>query len=280
MNAWAVSTLRTGDLGRYRVRRLHRRGPLGTRPRGPGVESGSDQGPKRSAHLATRPHPCPQASPGSPGRDDGAPSGRCARAVVPHRTAKRRHGEDRRGSPADCALRRSNSARPTSSSARSWRRATGSFPRARGGVQVVSGPGATRALARHRTGDLRGTRPADTRGLCVHRPRSACCGIDRPGPSCATSRRDRSGDQGAATHCRPAGPPGSRRYGVAGSAPDRTHSHRRARQPAGPGRALRRDDRRGARLPPRGGEHDRHRRRPSPSSASATSSFRGPTPRW
>ena len=51
-----------------------------------------------------------------------------------------------------------------------------------------------------------------------------------------------------------------RGHGLARAAPRRPHPHRRARQPAGPRRAVRRDDRRGARLPHGGREHDRRRR--------------------
>ena len=59
---------------------------------------------------------------------------------------------------------------------------------------------------------------------------------------------------------RPARAQGPAGDGVARAAPRRAHPGRRAGQPAGAGRAVRRDDRRGARLPPRGGQHARHRR--------------------
>ena len=53
-----------------------------------------------------------------------------------------------------------------------------------------------------------------------------------------------------------------RRHELAGALPDRADPGGHPGQPAGPGRAVRRDDRRGARLPPRGRQHARHRPRP------------------
>ena len=71
----------------------------------------------------------------------------------------------------------------------------------------------------------------------------------------ATSARPRGRGQGpAADHPHP-GPLGPEGDGLAGAVPGRAHPDRRAGQPAGAGRAVRRDDHRGARLPPRGGEH-------------------------
>ena len=96
-------------------------------------------------------------------------------------------------------------------------------------------------------------------------------------PRCVTGERGRG--QGAA----PAGRPRSSATTCAVMAwlaplPRRPHPRRRAGQPAGARRAVRRDDRRGARLPPRGREHARHRPRRSPSSASGATSSPARTP--
>ena len=79
----------------------------------------------------------------------------------------------------------------------------------------------------------------------------------------------------------PVGRAGARRpagHGVARPVPGRPHPGRGAGQPAGAGRAVRRDDHRGARLPPRGREHARRRPRRSPSSASGATSIPRPHP--
>ena len=68
--------------------------------------------------------------------------------------------------------------------------------------------------------------------------------------------------------------------GLAGSVPGRAHPHRRPGQPAGAGRAVRRDHHRGARLPPRGREHARRGRARSTTSASGATSCRDRTPTW
>ena len=67
------------------------------------------------------------------------------------------------------------------------------------------------------------------------------------------------GGQGPAALGVGAGAPGSRRHGLAGAPPGGPDPRRRAGQPARAGGALRRDDRRGARLPARGREHARCR---------------------
>ena len=79
-------------------------------------------------------------------------------------------------------------------------------------------------------------------------------------------RRGRRGE-GAAPVGRAARAPGPPGDGVDRAVPGRAHPGRRAGQPAGARRAVRRDDHRGARLPPRGREHARRGpvlRRPRP----------------
>ena len=69
-----------------------------------------------------------------------------------------------------------------------------------------------------------------------------------------------------------------RRPVVAGAPAHRAHPGDRAGQPAGAGRAVRRDRHRGARLPARGAEHARHRRACWPRPSSGGSSCPAPTP--
>ena len=85
----------------------------------------------------------------------------------------------------------------------------------------------------------------------------------------AATLRDRraGGGEGAAPGRRPPRARRPRGDGVARRPARRAHPRRRAGQPAGPRRAVRRHDRRGARLPHRGGQHDRRRQdaaRPRP----------------
>ena len=68
--------------------------------------------------------------------------------------------------------------------------------------------------------------------------------------------------QGAAARRRRARAKGPRRHELLRPVSRRADPGRRARQPAGAHRAVRRDDRRGARLPPRGRQHARRRPRP------------------
>ena len=83
--------------------------------------------------------------------------------------------------------------------------------------------------------------------------------LHRPGACRHPARRHPGRGQGPAPVGIGAGAPGSRRHGVAGAPPGGPHPGRRAGQPARPGGALRRDHRRGARLPARGREHARCR---------------------
>ena len=109
-----------------------------------------------------------------------------------------------------------------------------------------------------------------------HTPLAAA--VDRPGARGDAAHRRAGGGQGAAAV---GGPPGARRpqgHGLAGAVPGGPHPHRRAGQPARAGRAVRRDDHRGARLPPRGPEHARRGPRRSPSSANGATSSPAPIP--
>ena len=76
--------------------------------------------------------------------------------------------------------------------------------------------------------------------------------VDRAGARGPAAHRRRGRRQGAAPADRRARAPGPRGDGVARAAPHRPHPGRRARQPARARRAVRGDDRRGARLPARG----------------------------
>ena len=194
-----------------------------------------------------------------------------ARAQAAGAASARTEAQPRPTSRAGCAWRPSTSARPTSSSARSSRR-RGPVPRRAGRrVQAAARPGAARAVRRRPRASSRPTsaRRSTTVFACV-RPRRrsprrrsprctrpACAPARRSWSRCSGRRSPRSSASDLAAH------------GVARAAPRRPHPGRRARQPAGARRAVRRDDRRGARLPARGREHARHRPRAAPSSASA-----------
>ena len=112
-----------------------------------------------------------------------------------------------------------------------------------------------------------------------HRPCSPRGRVHRPGPRRTIARRDRSGREGPAPLGRPAGAPGPRRDGVARSPPGGPDPDCRVGQSPGPGGALRRDHRGGARLPTGSREHARHRIDVRQARANATSSSLGPTPR-
>ena len=145
----------------------------------------------------------------------------------------------------------------------------GPLPRGAGrGVQEVPRPGAGRALQRGAGHRRERARPVARGRLLVVRPPPARRRLDRPGPRRhAAHRRARRGE-GAAHHRSPswstrtsASWRGWRPF-LVGRLPVR-----RAGQPAGAGRAVRRDHHRGARLPPRGPEHARRGqelRRPRP----------------
>ena len=231
--------------------------------------------------LTPRSDPAPEAAAGSQGGDHGAPPRWCARPVVPHRTATWGLGED--GGISRRLRVAAEQLGPTyiklgqivaSGDGIFPPELVAEFKWCRDQVPPEPWPVVEEVICR-------GTGPAPL-ARCS-RPSTTFRWPRHPSPRSIArtiARRDRSGDQGAAALGRPAGAPGPRRHGLAGPAPGRPHSHCRAGQSPGPGRAVRRDHRRGARLPARGGEHARHRRRPSPSSASATSSSPDPTPRW
>jgi photosystem II stability/assembly factor-like uncharacterized protein len=160
------------------------------------------------------------------------------------------------------------SAPPTSSSGRSSRRARACSPRS---WSPSSRSAATRCPPEP-FADVRRVVEED-----LGRPLEECSpasthaarrGVDRPGArGHAAHRRGRRGQGAAPTvarlvHRTCGSWPGSPRSWSA-------HPGRRAGQPAGAGRAVRRDHHRGARLPPRGREHARRRPLASPSSASA-----------
>ena len=145
------------------------------------------------------------------------------------------------------------------------------------GVQEVPRSGDARALRRgppdRRTGSRRPPRG------CVQPLRGgpARGRIDRPGP-CRHAALRRAGRRQGAAHdggvARAQGPQG---HGLVGAAPRRAHPGGGAGESADPGGAVRRDDRRGARLPDGGRRHARHRdhaarSRPGPLSRPAAAS--------
>ncbi len=134
--------------------------------------------------------------------------------------------------------------------------------RARRRVQEVPRPGARRAV-RRRAATVEEDLGSPPRGrVRVVRPHTAGGGVDRPGArGTAAHRRGRRRQGAAARRSIVSCAHDLRVDGVARAAPRRPHPGRRAGQPAGAGRAVRRDDRRGARLPHRSGEHARHRHR-------------------
>ncbi len=137
--------------------------------------------------------------------------------------------------------------------------------RAGRGVQDLPRPGARRGLRLGATCGRTGPRATARRGLRALRRGAARRGVDRPGARRTAAQRRRHprsrgrGEGATADHPHPGAPrPGG--HVVAGTVPGRPDPRRRAREPAGARRALRRDDQRGARLPARGREHARRRR--------------------
>ena len=203
--------------------------------------------------------------------------GGCARDA----TATRRPRPAAPTSPAGCAAPPSGSARPTSSSARSSPAARDCSPRS---WSASSSSAATRCRPSRST-TVRKVVEEDLGvpleiGLRLVRSRAAGRRVDRPGARGHAAHRRGGRRQGAATQRGPAGAQGPAGDGVAGAAPRRPDPDRLAGQPAGAGRAVRRDHRRGARLPHGGGQHDRHRRRCSTSSADRATSCPARTRRW
>ena len=171
-------------------------------------------------------------------------------------------------SPAGCASPPNGWDPPTSSSGRSSAPARGSSPRSwsrefkRCRDQVPPEPFAVvRQVVEEDLG-----RPLGG-GVRAVPPRAPRRGVDRAGAprDAALGRgRRREGAAPVGRAARPQGPPG---HGVARAVHGRSDPDRGAGQPAGPGRAVRRDDHRGARLPHRGAEHARRgavARRPGP----------------
>ena len=177
----------------------------------------------------------------------------------------RRRGEPslERASHAGCGSPPSTWARPTSSSARSSPPARGCSPRSwssefkqcRDQVPAERSTACGRS-SRHDLGAAaRGRLRARSTARRSPRRRSPRCTRRRCAPASGSSSRC-SGRRSRRSSAKDL-----RGDGVARAAPRRPHPDRRAGQPAGAGRAVRRDDHRGARLPPRGAEHARHRPR-------------------
>ncbi len=120
---------------------------------------------------------------------------------------------------------------------------------------------------------------APRRHLRLRGPRPSGRRLDRPGPRGASADRRERGREGATSHRGPGRPARSCRHELAGTAPGGTDPGRRPGQSPRPRRALRRDDRRRARLPTRGPEHARRRpgsgRRRSESPGGAAVRIRG-----
>ncbi len=128
----------------------------------------------------------------------------------------------------------------------------GALPaRARGRVQEVPRPGAARAVRRRAPHDRGGPRPSARRRVRVDRRDRPRRGVDRPGPRCPPAHGRGRGGQGPAPGRGEARAHRPEDDGVAGTAPRGEDPGGGARQPTGAGRVVRRDDRRGARLPAR-----------------------------
>ena len=179
------------------------------------------------------------------------------------------------------AGRRAARRRPTSSSARSSPPARGcsrpSWSTSSRSAATRCPPSRSTPCARTIEEDL--GRPLDEVFASFDRTPLAAASIAQVHAGAPAHRRG-GGGQGAAPRRRPPRAHRPAGDGVARAAPRRPHPGRRARQPAGAGRAVRRDDRRGARLPARGRQHARHRRACCASSARTATSCPARTPRW
>ena len=151
---------------------------------------------------------------------------------------------------------------------------------ARHGVQAVPRSGSRRAVRCGPQGGRRRPRRTARERLHVLRSRAARGGVDRPGARRDAAHRREGRGQGAAPQRRPTGPQGPPGDGVAGTAPRRADPDRVVGQSSGAGRVVRRDDRRGARLPHGSRQHDRHRRDASRVAADRATSCRARTRRW
>ena len=165
---------------------------------------------------------------------------------------------------AGCVARPSDSDPPTSSWAKSSLAAKACSPpnwsRSSSGAVTRCPPSCSPRCAGHR-----GRPRSAPRGrLLVLRAHAARRRLDRPGAlrhadhhgAAFTVKRwwSRCSDRRSAP-----GAPRPQGHGLAGAVPGGAHPDRRPRQPAGAGRALRRNHHRGARLPPRGRKHARRR---------------------
>ena len=184
-------------------------------------------------------------------------------------------------SPIACGSPPKRSDRRTSSSARSSRRARACSPpswsTSSSAAATRCRPSRSRRCATTVEADLgqsaRRTLFAELRPSARWRPRrSPRC----TPPACITGEPVVVKVQRpAVSRARPRRPAGD---GLARPAPRRADPGQLAGQPAGARRAVRRDDRRGARLPHRGGEHDRHRHRAGRRSTSTATSYPGRIP--
>ena len=126
-------------------------------------------------------------------------------------------------------------------------------------VPAAPRPGAAGAV-RGGPGRRRGGSGPPARGrLHPLRPDPARRRLDRPGPRRPPPDGRGGGGKSAAPRGRHDRAHGPGRHELDRPLPHRPHPGSGAGQSAGPGRAVRRDHRRGARLPPRGRQHARHR---------------------
>ena len=246
------------------VGRVRRRRPVGARPRRDRLVGG-----RRAAAPPGPPARCPSLI--APGRLPAGAAGRRRRRPARPAPSCRGCGGARRGRagragraspscPGACALAAEALGPTFIKLGQIISSGEGVFPhRARRGVQALPRPGAGRDV-RRRPPDRRGRpRPAARRGVRVVRPRPARRRLDRPGPRRPPAHRRGRRRQGPAPRRRPPRAHRPAGDGLAGPAPRRADPGRRARQPAGARRAVRRHDRRGARLPRRGRQHARRR---------------------
>ena len=201
---------------------------------------------------------CRVVTRGPPPRRRRRPPGRC------ERPPPGRLGVPCRASPAGCASPPSASARPTSSSARSSRSGEGIFPEELvAEFKKLPRPGAARAVRGRARGRRGRPRPAARGGVRVASTATplAAASIAQVHAATPAHRRGGRGQGAAPVGRRASSTRTSRVMAWLAPVPRRPHPGRRAGQPAGARRAVRRDDHRGARLPPRGREHARRRPR-------------------
>ena len=236
-----------------------RRRAVGARPGRAGLVDAGRAGPvrgsrtdPRSGHAAT-----PSTGPSWPRH-----RGSSRHAVVPWLIRRKRgqhDGAGQHGRAVAAVAARGRGPRANVHQARPDRLVRrGALPARTGrGVQAVPRSSPARVVGRRATNGRGRPRGPDRRDLRVVRAHADRRGIDRSGPrGAATVRRGRR-RQGAAPRCSAAGPRRPAGDGMVGAAPCRADPGGGARQPTGAGRAVRRHDRRGARLPHRSRQHDR-----------------------